>query len=109
MHEEFHMYGKKMLARTHPDKQPGNDQVLEITFRLHLSSVNHESKACARQNKHSLRSSLTWTLGEVVEAAVLGPDAALVTVALPVHAVHPPVGGGTAQVSAPAAFPRTTA
>ncbi len=56
----------------------------------------------------SLHSSLTWALREVVKAAVLGPGAALVAVARPVHAVHLPVSGGTAQVSAAAAFPRTT-
>ena len=54
-----------------------------------------------------LRSSLTWALCEVVKAAVLGPDAALVAVARPVHPVHPPVGGQAAQVSAAAALPRT--
>lgn len=46
---------------------------------------------------------LTWTFCEVVEAAVPGPRAALVAVARPVRAVHPPAGGQTAQVSAPAA------
>ena len=103
-----------MLACTHPDKQPGNDQVLNITFRLHLSSENHKIEGvCNKEtnppSKRPLRPSLTWTLGEVVEAAVLGPDAAVVAVALPVHTVHPPVGGGTTQVSAPAAFARTPA
>lgn len=50
---------------------------------------------------------LSWTLCEVVKAAVLGGDAAHVTVARPVDAVHPPVGGGAAQLSASAALPRT--
>ena len=70
-------------------------------------------KECAKKLPHtqsgpSVHPSLTWALCEVVEAAVLGPDAALVAVARPVHSVHPPVSGETAQVSAPAAFPRTT-
>lgn len=56
-------------------------------------------------SERSLHSSLTWALCEVVEAAVLGPDAAVVAVACPVHTVHPPISGQTAQVSAPAAFP----
>lgn len=51
---------------------------------------------------------LTWTLCEVVEAAVLGLDAVLVAVACPVHSVHPPVCGETVQVSALTAFPWTT-
>lgn len=59
-------------------------------------------------SQQSFHSSLTWTLSEVVEAAVLGPDAVLVAVACPINAVHPPIGGQTAQVSSPAAFPRTT-
>lgn len=56
----------------------------------------------------ALRSHLTWALGEVVEAAVLGPDAAFIAVACAVHSVHPPVGGGAAQVSASATFSRAT-
>lgn len=60
------------------------------------------------QWERPLPSSLTWAFGEVVEAAVLGPHTALVAVACPVGTVHPPVRGQTAQVSASAAFPRTT-
>lgn len=51
---------------------------------------------------------LTWTLCEVVEAAVPGLDAVLVAVASRVHSVHPPVRGETAQVPAVAAFPWAT-
>lgn len=55
-----------------------------------------------------LHSCLTWAICEVVKAAVLGPDAVLITVACPIHPVHPPVSGETAQVSASAAFAQTT-
>lgn len=65
-----------------------------------------------KQKQHTqstaLHSSLTWALCEVVEAAILGPDAAFIAVACPIHTVHPPVSGRTAHVSAAAAFPRTT-
>lgn len=71
-----------------------------------LSPHHHVPKACVRRNSKLAPPSqqLTWALCEVVEAAVLGRDAANVTVARPVHAVHPPVGGGAAQLSASAAL-----
>ncbi len=83
-------------------------------MRQVVSRWCHIVEACAAKSKqtvpplviHSLPfPPLTWALCEVVEAAVLGPDAALVAVACPIHTVHPPVGGQAAQVSAPAAFP----
>lgn len=64
------------------------------------------AKKCLEAAKGAAGSpTLTWTLCEVVEAAVLGGDAVLVAVARPVHPVHPPVRGETAQVSALAAVP----
>lgn len=56
----------------------------------------------------SIHSSLTWTLCEVVKAAVFSSDAAFITVACAVHTVHPPVSGQTVCVSASAALPWTT-
>lgn len=49
--------------------------------------------------------SLTRAFLWVIEAAVLSSLAALVTVARPVDAVHPPVGGLAGEVRAPAALP----
>lgn len=76
--------------------------------RGYLPSRRRVPKACAWVGVKLAAASqrLTWTLCEVVEAAVLGGDAAHVAVARPVHAVHPPVGGGAAQLSASAALSR---
>lgn len=49
-------------------------------------------------------SALTWAVGEVVETAIPRCDAAAVAVARPVDAIHPPVGGSAAHISAAAAL-----
>lgn len=66
------------------------------------------SFGCVQKDQQCLHSHLTWALGEVVKAAVPGPDAPVVAVACAIHAVHPPVGGGAARVSASATFSRAT-
>lgn len=102
------------------DKQPSIHGVYvscpidrSLRFRLsrargYLPSRRRVPKACAWVGAKLAApwQRLTWTLCEVVEAAVLGGDAAHVAVARPVHAVHPPVGGGAAQLSASAALSR---